>query len=157
MRPVHLPSEDEVAQEGGAEHDVVDAVALEVAVAEDLPGLRAGEGVLDASADLYVRAVVLLLPVAEFCANGKEWLTDFLEDLPSAAVTIALPAIPYCDVVRSDNSVARPIRKRASRQEKGNPFPLAASRPERRKPAVAKTSVITCNGLRQNLLSLRIP
>ncbi|MFD8008166.1 hypothetical protein [Streptomyces mirabilis] len=42
------------------------------------------------SADLYVRAFVLLFPVGEFFANGKEWLTDFLDDIPSAAVTIAL-------------------------------------------------------------------
>lgn len=41
-------------QPGDAEHGVVDAVTLEPAVAEDLPGLHTGEGVLDAGADLLV-------------------------------------------------------------------------------------------------------
>src|SRR5689334_5968726 len=43
VRPVHLFREDEVVQAGAVEHGVVDAVAPEAAVAEDLPGLRAGE------------------------------------------------------------------------------------------------------------------
>jgi hypothetical protein len=38
-----------VVQGSDAEHGVVDAVTFETAVAEDLPGLHAGEGVLDAS------------------------------------------------------------------------------------------------------------
>jgi hypothetical protein len=46
--------EGEVVQAGNAEHGVVDAVALQAAVAKDLPGLHAGEGVLDAGADLAV-------------------------------------------------------------------------------------------------------
>lgn len=54
-------------QAGDAEHaGVVDAVAFEAAVAEDLPGLHAGEGVLDAGADLAVRAIVFLLPDRQF-------------------------------------------------------------------------------------------
>lgn len=40
-------SEGEVAQPRDAEFGVVDAVAFEAAVAEDLPGLHAGENVLD--------------------------------------------------------------------------------------------------------------
>jgi hypothetical protein len=48
------PSEGEVVEAGDAEQGVVDAVAFETAVAEDLPGLHAGEGVLDAGADLAV-------------------------------------------------------------------------------------------------------
>ncbi len=58
--------EGEVVQAGDAEHGVVDAVALEAAVAEDLPALHAGEGVLDAGADLAVGGVVLLLPGRQF-------------------------------------------------------------------------------------------
>ncbi|MDX6363328.1 MAG: hypothetical protein QOC85_2338 [Streptomyces sp.] len=41
-------------QAGAAEHGMVHAVALEAAVAEDLPGLHAGDGVLDTGADLFV-------------------------------------------------------------------------------------------------------
>ncbi|GGR14988.1 hypothetical protein GCM10010282_04060 [Streptomyces roseolus] len=41
-----LPGEDEVVHPGDAEHGVVDTVAFEAAVAEDLPGLQAGENVL---------------------------------------------------------------------------------------------------------------
>jgi hypothetical protein len=52
----------DVVQAGDAEHGVVDAVAFQAAVAEELPALHAGEGVLDAGADLAVRDVVLLLP-----------------------------------------------------------------------------------------------
>ncbi|MFJ6646515.1 hypothetical protein ACIQPS_12755 [Streptomyces sp. NPDC091290] len=48
------PSEDEVAEAGDAEHGVADAVTFEAAVAEDLLGLHAGEGVLDACADRAV-------------------------------------------------------------------------------------------------------
>jgi hypothetical protein len=40
---VDLASEGEGVHPGDAEHGVVDAVALEAAVAEDLPGLHAGE------------------------------------------------------------------------------------------------------------------
>lgn len=51
---------------GDAEHGVVDAVALETAVAEDLPGLHAGEDVLDAGPDLLVGLVVVLFPVRQY-------------------------------------------------------------------------------------------
>ncbi|GGV83968.1 hypothetical protein GCM10015535_28090 [Streptomyces gelaticus] len=60
------PSEGEAVQAGEAEHGVVHAIALEAAIAEDLPGLHAGEGVLDAGADLAVGGVVLLFPCGEF-------------------------------------------------------------------------------------------
>lgn len=49
-------------ESGDAEHGVVDAVAFEAAVAKDLPGLHAGEGVLDAGADFAVGVVVFLFP-----------------------------------------------------------------------------------------------
>jgi hypothetical protein len=49
-------------QAGDSAHRVMDAVALQAAVAEDLPGLHAGEGVLDTGADLAVGSVVLFLP-----------------------------------------------------------------------------------------------
>jgi hypothetical protein len=39
---------------------------FETAVAEDLPGLHPGEGVLDAGTDLAVRRVVFLFPGREF-------------------------------------------------------------------------------------------
>jgi len=47
---------------GDAEDGVVDAVAFEAAVAEDLPVLHAGEDVFDAGADLLMGVVVVLLP-----------------------------------------------------------------------------------------------
>lgn len=51
---------------GDAEHGVVDAIAFEAAVAEDLPGLHAGEDMLHAGSDLLVGLLVFLLPVREF-------------------------------------------------------------------------------------------
>ena len=48
-----------------AEHGVVCAVTLEVTVAEDLPGLHAGEDVLDSGADLLVGLVVGFLPTGQ--------------------------------------------------------------------------------------------
>lgn len=66
MRPGRLSGEGEVVHPGDAEHGVVDSVAFEAAVAEDLPGLHAGEGVLDASLDLLVGLVVFLFPIREF-------------------------------------------------------------------------------------------
>lgn len=45
---------------------LVDAVALEAAVAEDLPGLHAGEDVFDAGPDLHGGLVVSLFPGREF-------------------------------------------------------------------------------------------
>ncbi|GAA2518813.1 hypothetical protein GCM10010393_59680 [Streptomyces gobitricini] len=51
---------------GDAEHGVVNVVALEAAVAEDLPGLPAGKDMLDPGPDLLVGLVVLLFPVREF-------------------------------------------------------------------------------------------
>lgn len=53
-----------------AEHGVVDAVAFQVVVAEDLPALHAGEGVLDAGADLAMRGVVFLFPGRQFGLLG---------------------------------------------------------------------------------------
>ncbi len=47
---------------GDAEHGVVDAVAAESAVAQDLVGLHAGEGVFDAGSDAFVGVVVFFLP-----------------------------------------------------------------------------------------------
>ncbi len=53
-----LSGEGEVVHPGDAEHGVVDAVAFEAAAAEDLPGLHAGEVVLDTGSDLFVGPVV---------------------------------------------------------------------------------------------------
>lgn len=58
-----------VVQVGDPQDRVADAVTLESAVAKDLPGLHAGEDVLDASPDLFVGAIVLMLPSAEFAAR----------------------------------------------------------------------------------------
>src|SRR5881398_2730437 len=77
------PGEGEVVQSGDAEHGVVDAVALEAAVAEDLPGLHAGEGVLDAGADFAVGGVVFLFRVREFDLAGFAAVRD---DQAGAAV-----------------------------------------------------------------------
>jgi hypothetical protein len=52
-----------------AEQGVVHAAAFETAVAEDLPRLHTGEGVLDASSNLLMAVVVLLLPLAEVSAG----------------------------------------------------------------------------------------
>jgi hypothetical protein len=54
--------EGEVVQACDAEHGVVDAFASETAVAQDLPAVHAGEGVLDAGTDAAVGGIVLLLP-----------------------------------------------------------------------------------------------
>jgi hypothetical protein len=48
------PGEGPLVEAGDAEHGVVDTVTFETAVAKDLPGLHAGEGVLDAGTDLAV-------------------------------------------------------------------------------------------------------
>lgn len=66
MPPVELLGEDEVVHPGDAEHGVVNAVAFQAAVAENLPGLHVGEDVLDAGSDLAVRAVVFCFPGREF-------------------------------------------------------------------------------------------
>lgn len=51
---------------GNAEHGVVDSVAFESAVTEGFPGLHAGDDVLDGGANLFVGAIVFLLPGREF-------------------------------------------------------------------------------------------
>lgn len=66
--PLCLSREGEVVQSGDAEHRVMNAVAFESAVAQDLPALHAGEGVLDAGPDLLVGVVVCLFPGREFLA-----------------------------------------------------------------------------------------
>lgn len=81
------PAEGEVVQAGNAEHCVVNAVAFEAAVTEDLPGLHPGEGVLDAGPDLAVRGVVLLFPCPEFALAG--FGTVKRSAAPSRAVTPA--------------------------------------------------------------------
>lgn len=62
---VHLSGEGEIVQAGNVKHRVVDAFASGAAVAEDLPGLHTGEGVLYAGLDLAVGGVVFLLPCLE--------------------------------------------------------------------------------------------
>ena len=71
----------------------------------------------------------------DFFANGKEWLTAFLADIPSAAITMTLTekglrnadktwkgndlrdadamsaAIPYCDVVLTDKYAAAQLAR----------------------------------------------
>jgi len=75
------------------------------------------------------------LTVDEFLSYGKEWLIEFLMDVPSAAVNIALreqnfknaykgwtgndirdfdamsEAVPYCDIVLTDKHVREQLRK----------------------------------------------
>lgn len=75
------------------------------------------------------------ITIEDFFANGKDWLTALLEDIPSAAINITLSdkgfrnsykewtgndmrdadavsaAIPYCDVVMTDKYVAAQLRK----------------------------------------------
>src|SRR5438128_1254856 len=80
------PSEDEVVQAGDAEHGVVDTVAFEAAVAQDLPALHAGQGVLDAGVDLAVGGVVLLLPGREFGLAAFPAVRDDQAGAPVAAV-----------------------------------------------------------------------
>jgi hypothetical protein len=65
--------DSEVVQSDDAEHGVADPVSFEAAVAEDLPGLHAGEGVLDAGADLLVGLVVGLLPLGQLFAFAGRW------------------------------------------------------------------------------------
>ena len=61
-----LSREGDVAQPGDAEHRGVNAVALQAAVAKDIPGLHPREDVLDACPDLAVGGVVFLLPCRQF-------------------------------------------------------------------------------------------
>lgn len=68
VRAARLSGEGEVVHAGGAEHGVVHSVASETAVAENLPGLRAGEDVLDAGADPLVGFVVRPFPVGQVFA-----------------------------------------------------------------------------------------
>src|SRR4051812_11671237 len=63
-----LSDDGEVVHAGDAEHGVMDAVAFEAAVAEDLPVLHAGEDLLDACADLLVGRVVGLFPAGQLLA-----------------------------------------------------------------------------------------
>lgn len=71
-------------QPGDAERGGVDTVALQLAVAQDLPGFRARDDVLDAGADLLVGAVVFALPVAQFAAG---WSAAW-DDQPGAGLLV---------------------------------------------------------------------
>jgi hypothetical protein len=87
--------------------------------------------------DSHLRAGLkhLGIDIDDFFANGKDWLTAFLDDIPAAAVTITLAekghrnldkewkgndlrdadamsaAIPYCDVVLTDKYAAAQLAK----------------------------------------------
>src|SRR5690349_12546649 len=80
------PGEGEVVQAGDAERGVVNAVAFQAAVAEDLPALHAGEDVLHAGADLAVRGIVFLLPGREFGLALLAAVRDDQAGTPVAAV-----------------------------------------------------------------------
>ena len=70
-------------QAGDAEHGVVeDAVAFEAAVAQDLPALHSGEGVLDMGANPLVEGVVFFLPGRE----AASLLAAVRDDQPGALV-----------------------------------------------------------------------
>ncbi|GAA2694564.1 hypothetical protein GCM10009864_81730 [Streptomyces lunalinharesii] len=73
-------------QAGDAEHGLVDAVAFQSAVAEDLPALHPGEDMLDASPDLSVRAVVFLLPIRELVLAALAAVRDDQAGAPVSAV-----------------------------------------------------------------------
>lgn len=66
-----------------AEHRVVHAIALETAVAQDLPGLHPGESMLDPSADHAVRGVVLFLPGGQFALSR---LAAVWDDEPGTSI-----------------------------------------------------------------------
>lgn len=76
----------EVVEAGYAEHGVVDAVAFQPAVAEDLPALHPGEGVLDAGPHLAVRGVVFLFPGRKFGLAGFTAVRDDQASAPVATV-----------------------------------------------------------------------
>jgi hypothetical protein len=69
-----------------AEHGVVDTVAFEPAVAQDLPGLHAGEDVLDAGSDVPVGGVVLLLPRRKFVLAALATVRDDQARAPVSTV-----------------------------------------------------------------------
>lgn len=79
-----LRGECEVVEVGGAERGVVDAVAFEAAVARDLPGLHAGEGVFDAGSHALVGGVVVFLPVRQ---AGVGCLAAMRDEHPGALIT----------------------------------------------------------------------
>ncbi|CCB77671.1 protein of unknown function [Streptantibioticus cattleyicolor NRRL 8057 = DSM 46488] len=80
------PGKDEVVQAGDAEHGVLDAVALQPAVAKDLPALHPGEDVLYTGADFAVGGVVLLLPFREFGLALLAAVRDDQAGAPVAAI-----------------------------------------------------------------------
>lgn len=63
-------------QAGDAEHGMVNTIALQAAVAKDLPGLHAGEDVLDTGPDSTVGSVVLLLPGGKFVLTALPAVRD---------------------------------------------------------------------------------
>ncbi|WP_194916393.1 hypothetical protein [Catenulispora rubra] len=84
---------------------------------------------------LYAALAHYGVGVEDFFAHGKEWLTAFLDDVPSAAVAMTLgeknfrmsdrawtgndirdsdamfAAVPYCDVVMTDKHVAAQLKR----------------------------------------------
>ena len=79
-----LSREGEVVKSGDAEHRGVNAVALQTAVAKDLPGLHPREDVLDAAPDLAVGGVVLLLPSRQFGLAAFAAVFSSLRNSPGA-------------------------------------------------------------------------
>ena len=71
---------------GDAEHGVVDAVAFQATVAEDLPGLHAGEGVLDTGANVAVRSVVVFPPGWQFALPAPAAVRDDQAGAPIAPI-----------------------------------------------------------------------
>jgi hypothetical protein len=80
------PSEGKVVQAGDAEHGVMNAVAFQAAVAEDLPSLHPGEGVLDTGADLAVGSFVLLFPGWQLGLASLAAVRDDQAGVPVAAI-----------------------------------------------------------------------
>ena len=62
-------------QTSDAEHSAAHTVAAQVAVAQDLVGLHAGERASDEGAHMLMGAIVLLLQCAQFDSGGKTFVS----------------------------------------------------------------------------------
>jgi hypothetical protein len=86
-----------VVQPGDAEHGVVDAVAIEAAVATDLPGVHADADMPGAGEDLAVRASVFLLAGQQFRLAAFSAVRDDQAGTPvtASAITVVRPTAAF--------------------------------------------------------------
>ena len=116
-----LAGEGQVVEPGNAERGLVNTVAFEAAVPQDLPVLQPGQGVVEPGAGPAMAGVLCLLPWAEACLTASLAVLD-----EQAGALVA--AIGDGWAPRQARSSPDEVKARQSLRLPGRGMPIATAR-----------------------------